>query len=57
VTPLAGTPVTTPQGQVIDPDGRHLFVVKENPAVDPTAPGYQPLYLSYSADGTPTPLF
>jgi hypothetical protein len=57
VTPLAGTPVTTPQGQVIDPEGRHFFVVRDNPAVDPTAPGYQPLYLSYSADGTPTPLF
>jgi hypothetical protein len=57
VTPLAGTPVTTPQGQVIDPEGRHFFVVRDNPAVDPTAPGYEPLYLSYSADGTPTPLF
>ncbi len=56
VTPLAGTPVTTPDGQVLNPGDRQFFVVKDNPAVDPTAPGYQPLVLSYSADGTPTPL-
>ncbi|WP_306215250.1 WXG100 family type VII secretion target [Actinoplanes sp. RD1] len=57
VTPLAGTPVTTPEGKTIDPEGRQFFVVKDNPAADPTAPGYQPLVLSYSADGTPSPLF
>ncbi|MBL7253230.1 hypothetical protein [Paractinoplanes lichenicola] len=56
ITPLAGTPVTTADGRPIDPEGRHLFVVKENPAADPTAPGYQPLVLSYAPDGTPSPL-
>lgn len=56
ITPLAGTPVTTSDGKPIDPEGRHLFVVKDNPAADPTAPGYQQLVLSYAPDGTPTPL-
>ncbi|WP_433493513.1 WXG100 family type VII secretion target [Micromonospora sp. CA-248089] len=56
ITPLAGTPVTTPDGRAIDPGQGRFFVVKENPAVDPTAPGYQPLYLSYAPDGTPTPI-
>ena len=56
ITPLAGTPVTTPDGTPIDPGQGRFFVVKENPAVDPTLPGYQPLYLSYSPDGTPTPI-
>ncbi|MET7468182.1 WXG100 family type VII secretion target [Micromonospora sp. NPDC005686] len=56
ITPLAGTPVTTPDGQPIDPGQGRFFVVKENPVVDPTAPGYQPLYLSYAPDGTPTPI-
>ncbi|WBC01024.1 hypothetical protein [Micromonospora sp. WMMA1976] len=56
ITPLTGTPVTTPDGTTIDPGQGRFFVVKENPAVDPTAPGYQPLYLSYAPDGTPTPI-
>ncbi|MFI5934992.1 hypothetical protein [Actinoplanes sp. NPDC051494] len=56
VTPLAGTPVTTPDGRPLDPEGRQFFVVKDNPAVNPAAPGYQPLVISYSADGTPVPL-
>ncbi|WP_433794793.1 WXG100 family type VII secretion target [Actinoplanes sp. CA-252034] len=56
VTPLAGTTVTTPEGTVIDPGRGQFFVVKENPNVDPTAPGYEPLVLSYAPDGTPTPL-
>ncbi|MFD6717235.1 hypothetical protein AMK25_20425 [Micromonospora sp. TSRI0369] len=56
ITPLAGTPVTTPDGRVIDPGQGRFFVVKENPAADPTVPGYQPLYLSYAPDGTPTPI-
>ncbi|MEU7791972.1 hypothetical protein AB0B11_00955 [Micromonospora tulbaghiae] len=56
ITPLTGTPVTTPDGRTIDPGQGRFFVVKENPAVDPTAPGYQPLYLSYAPDGTPTPI-
>ncbi|WP_305785765.1 hypothetical protein [Symbioplanes lichenis] len=57
ITPLAGTPVTAADGTPLDPEGRHFFVVKENPAADATAPGYQPLILSYTADGTPNPLF
>ncbi|MCT2277756.1 hypothetical protein M3G91_08980 [Micromonospora chalcea] len=56
ITPLAGTPVTTPGGTAIDPGQGRFFVVKENPAADPTVPGYQPLYLSYAPDGTPTPI-
>ncbi|AGL14096.1 WXG100 family type VII secretion target [Actinoplanes sp. N902-109] len=56
ITPLAGTPVTTPDGRPIDPEGRQFFVVKQNPTVDPTTPGYEPLLLSYAPDGTPTPL-
>ncbi len=56
ITPLAGTPVTTPDGRAIDPGQGRFFVVKENPAADPTVPGYQPLYLSYAPDGTPTPI-
>ncbi|GAA2491409.1 hypothetical protein [Winogradskya humida] len=56
ITPLGNTAVTTPDGQQIDSEGRQFFVVKENPNVDATAPGYQPLFLSYSPDGTPTPL-
>ncbi|MFI7306384.1 WXG100 family type VII secretion target [Micromonospora aurantiaca] len=56
ITPLTGAPVTTPDGTAIDPGQGRFFVVKENPAVDPTVPGYQPLYLSYAPDGTPTPI-
>jgi hypothetical protein len=56
VTPLAGTTVTTPEGTVIDPGRGQFFVVKENPNVDPTVPGYEPLVLSYAPDGTPTPI-
>ncbi|GIE82930.1 hypothetical protein Aph02nite_88800 [Actinoplanes philippinensis] len=56
VTPLAGVAVTTPEGTVIDPGRGQFFVVKDNPNVDPTAPGYEPLVLSYAPDGTPTPL-
>ncbi|GAA2565599.1 hypothetical protein GCM10010435_42990 [Winogradskya consettensis] len=56
ITPLGNTAVTTPDGQQLDAEGRQFFVVKENPNVDATAAGYQPLFLSYSPDGTPTPL-
>ncbi|MDY7085791.1 MAG: hypothetical protein SYR96_11860 [Actinomycetota bacterium] len=56
ITPLAGTPVTTADGKPIDAEGRQLFVVKDNPAADPAAPGYQQMVLSYTPDGTPTPL-
>ncbi|GID28814.1 hypothetical protein Abr02nite_37970 [Paractinoplanes brasiliensis] len=56
ITPLAGTPVTTADGKPIDAEGRQLFVVKDNPAADPAAPGYQQMVLTYTPDGTPTPL-
>lgn len=57
ITPLSGDSVTTPDGTAIDSGDGRLFVVKENPAVDPAAPGYRPLVLSYSPDGTPTPVY
>lgn len=57
ITPVTSTPVTTPDGTPIAPDRGQFFVVKENPHVDPTVPGYEPLLLSYSPDGTPTPIF
>lgn len=57
ITPLSGDTVTNPDGTAIDPGSGRLFVVKENPAVDPAAPGYRPLVLSYSPDGTPTPIY
>ena len=57
VTPLAGAPVTHPDGTPVDGGPGQFFVVKQNPAVDPTVPGYQPLILSYAPDGTPTPIF
>ena len=57
MTPVTSTPVTAPDGTPIDPGQGQFFVVKENPTVDPTVQGYQPLFLSYSPDGTPTPIF
>ena len=57
ITPLSSASVTNPDGTPIDVGDGQLFVVKENPTVDPTAPGYRPLVLSYSPDGTPTPIY
>lgn len=54
IVPLGNTPVTTANAAPIDPGGALLFVVKENPNIDPTAPGYEPLIMRYSADGTPS---
>ncbi|MET7747695.1 hypothetical protein [Micromonospora sp. NPDC005367] len=51
VTPVGDTPVTDAGGQVLDPGDRRFFVVKNNPDVDPTVPGYQPRYVSVAADG------
>ncbi|MEV6694841.1 hypothetical protein AB0M35_25525 [Micromonospora sp. NPDC051196] len=51
VTPVAATAVTDPNGRPIDPDGRHFFVVRDNPDVDPAAPGYRPLHVAYPAGG------
>ncbi|KXK60060.1 hypothetical protein AWW66_20810 [Micromonospora rosaria] len=58
VLPLGdGHVVTGPDGQPVDPDGGHLFLIKprEN-AVDPTSPDYHPMLFSFAADGTPVPL-
>ncbi|WP_230533958.1 hypothetical protein [Salinispora arenicola] len=56
IVSLDGAVVTDPNGQPLDPQGGRFFVVVDNPDVDPTAPGYEPLYLGYAADGTPFPL-
>lgn len=57
VLPAGQLTVTTPDGHPITPgDDHQLFVVKDDPNVDPTAPGYRPLYVAFAPDGTPTPL-
>ncbi|WP_213453721.1 hypothetical protein [Rhizomonospora bruguierae] len=57
VVPASQLTVTTVDGHPITPEADGLlFVVKENTDVDPTAPGYQPLYVSFTPDGTPTAL-
>lgn len=48
--------VTDANGQPIAPAGGPLFVVKENTAVDPTAPGYEPFIVSFTPDGTAVPI-
>lgn len=54
VVPVSEASVTTPTGQPIDPGKTMLFVVKENPNVDPTTPGYESLVMRYPPDGVPT---
>ncbi|WP_406077934.1 hypothetical protein [Micromonospora sp. NBC_00858] len=56
VSPVGGLPVTTADGQPIDTEGSQLFVVKENPDVDPTEPGYRPTLVKFGPDGTSVPL-
>lgn len=56
ITPLGDGVVTAADGHPIDPGKTHLFVVKYDDTVDPTADGYEPLYLGFTADGTPIPL-
>jgi hypothetical protein len=51
VVPVAGTSVTQPDGQPVDPTGRLFFLVRDAPPVDPAAPGYRPLVLTYGPDG------
>ncbi|NLU79856.1 hypothetical protein HCA58_15980 [Micromonospora sp. HNM0581] len=55
VVPVAGTSVTQPDGQPVDPTGRLFFLVRDAPPVDPAAPGYRPLVLTYGADGNLVP--
>lgn len=56
VSPVVYTSVTTPDGTAIEPDGHQFFLVKDNPHADPLAAGYRPMYVSYTADGSATPL-
>jgi hypothetical protein len=56
VSPVVYTPVTAADGSSIDPGDRQFFLVKDNPHADPTANGYRPMYVSYTADGRATPL-
>lgn len=56
ITPLAGHTVTGANGQPIGGDGQYFLVqTKPNP-VDASAPGYQPMIISFAPDGTATPL-
>ncbi|KUL22649.1 hypothetical protein [Actinoplanes awajinensis] len=56
VAPIGHTPVTNAEGRPLDPDGRQFFMVKDNPHADPTASGYRPMFLSFTADGSAAPL-
>jgi hypothetical protein len=56
VSPVVYTPVTAADGSSIDPGDRQFFLVKDNTHADPTANGYRPMYVSYTADGRATPL-
>ncbi|MFF0174126.1 WXG100 family type VII secretion target [Micromonospora profundi] len=51
LTPVTSGVVTGPDGQPIDPDGRSFFVVRDASEVDPSAPGYRPLHVSFPAGG------
>ncbi|UQU64517.1 hypothetical protein COUCH_37145 [Couchioplanes caeruleus] len=48
ITDADGQPITAPEGP--------LYVVKDNPSVDPTAPGYEPFFVSFAPDGTAVPI-
>ncbi|MGA5300893.1 hypothetical protein ACPCHT_13250 [Nucisporomicrobium flavum] len=48
ITDADGQPITSPEGP--------LYVVKDNPSVDPTAPGYEPFFVSFAPDGTAVPI-
>lgn len=56
VAPIGHTPVTDAEGRPLDPDGRQFFMVKDNPQADPTATGYRPMFVSFTADGSAAPL-
>lgn len=49
--------VTGSDGQPLNPDGGHLFLIRpqENP-VDPASPDYQRMVVGFAADGTVVPL-
>ncbi len=59
IVPLGtGRTVTGPDGKPIDAPGDQFFLVrlKDSTAFDPTAPGYQPMIVSFSPDGTAVPV-
>jgi hypothetical protein len=53
-----GHAITGPDGQPLDTDGGQFFLVrlKDSSQVDATAPGYQPMIVSFSPDGTAVPV-
>jgi hypothetical protein len=51
LTPVVGGVVTGADGQPVDPDGGRFFVVRDASDVDPAAPGYRPLHVSFPAGG------
>ncbi|WBB71946.1 hypothetical protein O7602_19660 [Micromonospora sp. WMMD1128] len=58
VIPLGTRQPTTADGQPVDPSGDQFFLVKrkEDAAVEPSAPGYRPLLISFKPDGSATPM-
>ncbi|MEV0327405.1 hypothetical protein AB0H63_13290 [Micromonospora echinospora] len=59
IVPLGTRQPTTADGHPVDSDGDQFFLLKpkEDACVDPTAPGYRPLLISFGPDGSATPLF
>ncbi|MCA2217451.1 hypothetical protein [Jidongwangia harbinensis] len=57
ISPITADHVITDRdGGPLDTGDYPLFVVKKDPTVDPTAPGYEPLYVTFAPDGTAVPL-
>ncbi|WFE34597.1 hypothetical protein [Micromonospora sp. WMMD975] len=58
VIPLGTRQPTTADGRPVDPSGDQFFLVKrkEDAAVEPSAPGYRPLLISFKPDGSATPM-
>ncbi|TDC46568.1 hypothetical protein E1258_29365 [Micromonospora sp. KC207] len=59
IVPLGTRVPITAAGHPVDGDGDQFFLLKpkEDAGVDPTAPGYRPLLISFGPDGSATPLF
>ncbi|WP_416901399.1 hypothetical protein [Micromonospora echinospora] len=59
IIPLGTRTPVTADGHPVDGDGDQFFLLKpkENATVDPTAPDYRPLLISFDPDGAATPLF
>jgi hypothetical protein len=57
ISPLGhGHTITDANGQPLKLPDSPLFVVKDNPGVDPNTPGYEPLLVSFAPDGTAVPI-